>query len=905
MGFSLHRLYKRTAMEQSERILATLQRDLNCLVDPDRSTRRRALERLQKQLLQGEANNSPAYLADLQVAWDDTILKKVLKALCDSVEKCRELAIHLINGVVNKISKVDQTVALVVPLIAERMGQLPLLEKSEEVRLEMINFLGSECMRRCSGDTLKLVVGHLIQVLCISLGDQFHEIKKGASRAIVMLTELAGEEFSEMSEKLLRALLPNIGHAHSKVRIATLEAINSVVLCGLPAGIVGDVLVPAVRVLGMDRTIAVRKTFFVYIAGWLGYRTDNKGTENLRCNANVVDPRTYAPQLLPLLLLGLSDESADIAEMTLNLVEGVGEVYLKFDYSSEYMHAKMADKESVSIPVDSDNFSTDRDGLTGNDQMRGETKIHFQSNSVELKLPPPYKGRPGRGCRLMIQHYLGQLIYPVKKDLKQWTSNVRLGAACMLHALLILGEEKMVDYLDTLVPSLCCAVGDDDLAVARKAIDAIHVLGYNVSPDYWLSLVLDQVIPSTLSHAEVANGVVVLANLLYGTPIRSIKEGTVGEISKQLCCANLGLRDHPAIKQQLLAVLENLIEKGGALCLPSCLEISILLLQLQSFDDDRQIQQHAALLMNNLACAVGLVSGKELYARHTEALLGVVTAGYSEWLGSSSGTFLFKAFIQNAGNCVGPYLETLLQVFSDCLNPEKDPALRLCFVELLDKLFEMDELGIWWQPHALQTIGGLLLPCSVWHIGKVAAEIRHRAMSALGTFLRRDLCSKEHLVVLLHSQQLLLVVTACLEEDYSTDTRRVSCCVIEHIVRKVGSVLDDVQITVVSKSLQKRLDDSSDAVRLGILPAISNFLSVASSSARNIDIKGFLSNLILHMDDPNEQIQEAVYAVIENYTLQRPELVLEVVKSARERHQNVRCDQLWELATSIQSRLVQ
>lgn len=439
MGFSLHRLYKRTAMEQSERILATLQRDLNCLVDPDRSTRRRALERLQKQLLQGEANNSPAYLADLQVAWDDTILKKVLKALCDSVEKCRELAIHLIDGVVNKISKVDQTVALVVPLIAERMGQLPLLEKSEEVRLEMINFLGSECMRRCSGDTLKLVVGHLIQVLCISLGDQFHEIKKGASRAIVMLTELAGEEFSEMSEKLLRALLPNIGHAHSKVRIATLEAINSVVLCGLPAGIVGDVLVPAVRVLGMDRTIAVRKTFFVYIAGWLGYRTDNKGTENLRCNANVVDPRTYAPQLLPLLLLGLSDESADIAEMTLNLVEGVGEVYLKFDYSSEYMHAKMADKESVSIPVDSDNFSTDRDGLTGNDQIRGETKNHFQSNSVEVKLPPPYKGRPGRGCRLMIQHYLGQLIYPVKKDLKQWTSNVRLGAACMLHALLILG----------------------------------------------------------------------------------------------------------------------------------------------------------------------------------------------------------------------------------------------------------------------------------------------------------------------------------------------------------------------------------------------------------------------------------------------------------------------------------
>lgn len=892
-------------MEQSERIVATLQRDLNCLVDPDRSTRRRALERLQKQLLQGEANDSPAYLADLQVAWDDTILKKVLKAVCDSVEKCRELAIHLISGVVNKISKVDQTVALVVPLIAERMGQLPLLEKSEEVRLQLINFLGNGCMTRCSGDTLKLVVGHLIQVLCISLGDQFHEIKKGASRAIVMLTELASEEFSEMSEKLLRALLPNIGHTHSKVRIATLEAINSVVLGGLPAGMVGDVLVPAVRVLGLDRTIAVREPFFVYIAGWLGYATDNKGTENHRCTKNEVDPRTYAPQLLPLLLLGLSDESADIAEMTLNLVEGVGEVYLKFEYSSEYGHAKTADKESVSIPVDSVKFNADRVRLTENDQMREAAKKHFQSDSIGLKLPPPYKGRPGRGCRLMIQDYLGQLIHPVQKDLKQWTSNVRLGAACMLHALLVLGEDKVVDYLETLVPSLCCAVGDDDLAVARKTIDTIHVLGYNVLPDYWLPLVLDQVIPSTLSQAQVANGLVVLASLLYGTPIQSIKESTVVQISKQLCCSNLGLSDHPAIKQQLLGVLENLIEKGGALCMPSCLELSILLLQLQSFDDDRQIQQHAALLMNNLSRVLGLVSGKELYARHTEALLGVFTAGYSEWKGSSSGAFLFKAFLQNAGNCVGPYLGTLLQVFSDCLNPEKDPALRLLFVELLDKLFEMDELGIWWRPHALQTIGGLLLPCSVWHIGKVAAAIRHGAMGALGTFLRRDLCSKENLVVLLRSQQLLPIVTACLEEDYYTDTRYVSCHVIEHIVRMVGSDLDDEQITVVSKSLQKRLDDSSDAVRLGILPAISNFLSVASSSSRNIDIKGFLSNLIMHMDDPDEQIQEAVYVVIENYTSQRPELVLEVVKSAQERHQNVRCDQLLELATSKQGGFVQ
>ena len=109
------------------------------------------------------------------------------------------------------------TVALVVPLIAERMGQFPLLENSEDVRLQMINFLDSGCMTQCSGDILKLVVGHLIRVLCISIGDQFYEIKKGASRVIVVFIALASKEFSETSEKLLRVFLPNMGHIHSKV----------------------------------------------------------------------------------------------------------------------------------------------------------------------------------------------------------------------------------------------------------------------------------------------------------------------------------------------------------------------------------------------------------------------------------------------------------------------------------------------------------------------------------------------------------------------------------------------------------------------------------------------------------------------------------------------------------------
>lgn len=891
-------------MDESQSIVTTLRRDLNCLADSDRSTRRRALERLQKLLLQGERNHSSTYVADLQVAWDDTILKNILKALNDSVEKCRELSILIINGVVNRIQKVDETVALVIPVIAQRMGHLPLVESSEEIRLQMMNFICSGCIERCSEGTLKHVAQELTEVLCISLGDQFHEIKKGASRAIVMLMEHSNGIFSEMSEQLLRALLPNIGHTHSKVRIATLEAINSVVLCGLPAGTVAELLIPSLKVLALDRTIGVRELFFTYIAGWLGYAIDIKDRENqLRLN-DTLDPMTYAPQLLPLLLLGLSDESVDVAEKTLLLVEGVGELYMKFQCSSEIDIRKMVNKEAFRTRVESYTGSADR--LAGNHQMEEEAEGHLQHGSSGFELPPPYKGRPGKGCRMMVQAYLEQLMNPVQKDLKKWTSNVRLGAARVLYALLILAEEKVADYLDTLVPCLCSAVSDDDLAVAQHAINALHVLGCHVLPDYWLPLVIDQLIPSLTSQAQVANGLCVLARLLYGMPSHAVKESTVMKITKLLYGANLGFSDYSAIRQQLLAVLENLIEKGGVLCQSSSLEISLLLLQLQCVEDDDNTHQLAVTMMNNFARVIGLNSGKDLYAKHVESIIGVIISGHSEWTGTSSGAFLFETFLENAGSCVGPYLETLLPVFIDCLNAERDPVLRLKLLPLLDKLFQMDELSIWWQPLAFNIIGQILLPCSAWHIGKVAAEIRHAAMAALGTLLGRDLCSQEYLGAFLRSQHLLSNVTSCLEEDYYTDTRRVSCNVIEHILRIVGLEFDDGQIATASKSLLKRLDDSNDIVRLAILPAISKFLIVASLPNKNFDIKGFLSNLILHMGDLNDKIQDGVYKVIKEYASQKPEIVFEVAKRAQERHQNIKCcDQLLQFAASKMGQVIQ
>ncbi|CAM9903686.1 unnamed protein product, partial [Discosporangium mesarthrocarpum] len=65
-----------------------LQRDVNCLSDPDRSTRRRALGKLQKLLFQETKLQEPVLRGFLV----RHLAPHLVNALKDPVEKCREVA---------------------------------------------------------------------------------------------------------------------------------------------------------------------------------------------------------------------------------------------------------------------------------------------------------------------------------------------------------------------------------------------------------------------------------------------------------------------------------------------------------------------------------------------------------------------------------------------------------------------------------------------------------------------------------------------------------------------------------------------------------------------------------------------------------------------------------------------
>ena len=74
------------------KIIQGIQRDINCLSEDNKATRKRAIEKIGKEL----TKKKPPLNADVMQGCLDTIIKPVLKTFSDPSEKYRELSIQLV-----------------------------------------------------------------------------------------------------------------------------------------------------------------------------------------------------------------------------------------------------------------------------------------------------------------------------------------------------------------------------------------------------------------------------------------------------------------------------------------------------------------------------------------------------------------------------------------------------------------------------------------------------------------------------------------------------------------------------------------------------------------------------------------------------------------------------------------
>ncbi|XP_024357132.1 uncharacterized protein [Physcomitrium patens] len=1082
-----------TKSEVVSAFLQTIQRTLNCLSADEQKSRRDALEKLQVCLLKDDGSGSLPPMDVLQAAWDEVILEKALQCVADPIEKCRELSIQLIRGVAQSLIEVDWTLKETVRVMSERMGQVPVLEDSEEIRFQLLSLLIDVLLPQCELPTLKTTVDALHRIVALTLYDQFHEVQKKACTVLIITANRDPEVFGNKTGAFLKGLIPCLSHTHSRVRIAVFQAIDALMQCGLTQRLVAQQLGPGTKSLAFDHSTTVRELFFSSVANWLNYKVSLMSDEEAhQCVVSGKIPRFHVPELLPLLLLGITDDCIDIAVSTYEKLEAIGRIYKRFideldirvthdnagkpfrtpeedaaimekvldqDRKCEERHQRelreveeerrlecqrervKREREWITNLNELESESTSAHVLTENNsikeistantgdrslELRGkvvqnedETKVlHLEKNTQELKLenceqspapeesvsiinlypreysdmivdqaimqedrkfnvdegetneneiraeanstgneamkrdeentmagenigvhglhiltnqelrrefskysqgevrmratseitdegavqkqdeagvetlhlPKPYQGRPGAGCRLMVEAFLRPMIEPALLELKQWTAPTRLSAARYLHTLMVMGEGLAKDNLDILIPAFCSAVGDDDVRVAKRVVATIHIVGFHVPPRKWLPLTLKHLGNAKASRAQKANVLVVMAAFLYGTPGKAIEEKHIAKICDKLYDKDVSCCDHLAVQNQLLSVVTNLIQVAGALCKTSTFKIFVLLLQVQSVDGDTRLQKRSGQVLEDLAHALGMESARELYVQYVHNVLDIVTADHEGWSSGLQGKLMFQTFMRSANDAVGPHLESLLPLFNACLQPDQDPGLRIGFLQLLDELFETPGLESSWRSLAVTIIGKILTPCAVWRASKTEAAVRYGAMVALGTFLRKDMCSQVHMEEIMKLPEgFLPVIKNCLDEDYFLDVRRATTHVMYQFLRVGGLILSDEERSKIIKLLSKRMDDSSNIIRRCILPAVEMFFTTMPFSFSDSEVKDFLLLLVVHMDDENPQIQEGVCKAMQACALKKPKIVKEVSCGACGHRKNPLC----------------
>ena len=130
-----------------------------------------------------------------------------------------------------------------------------------------------------------------------------------------------------------------------------------------------------------------------------------------------------------------------------------------------------------------------------------------------------------------------------------------------------------------------------------------------------------------------------------------------------------------------------------------------------------------------------------------------------------------------------------------------------------------------------------------------------------------------------------------------TTPRQISCLCLAVLFDRLKGSFGDQALREIYPKLIARLDDSSDSVRKAICKTMVMFLQC---STKKEDYKGtmidyILDQLFIHLDDPDTEIQNAVFEVILKAAEIDKSLVLKKANGNRINHRNTdSCDKVIE-----------
>nr|KAF6446452.1 dynein axonemal assembly factor 5 [Rousettus aegyptiacus] len=301
--------------------------------------------------------------------------------------------------------------------------------------------------------------------------------------------------------------------------------------------------------------------------------------------------------------------------------------------------------------------------------------------------------------------------------------------------------------------------------------------------------------------------------------------------------------------------------------------------------------------MDALAAVDSGGDSQDLYRDHTGPLLERLAASQHDWTVHSAELQQFNVLVTHAGPALGEALPRLVPLLRSCLQPARDPQMRLKLLSALSRLLlgargTVDSRG---QLHSyLDTVvKDILAPNLQWHAGRTATAIRTAAVSCVWALVGCEALSAAQILDL--QDTLMPQVLSTLEED-SQMTRLTSCRIINVFLKTSGGVIDPDKFVKIYPELLKRLNDISNDVRLAAASALATWLECVRRDEKTLyqsDVQFLYRELLLHLDDPEGTVQDAVLGVLKAGSALFPDALLRETEAVIHKHRSpAYCEQL-------------
>ncbi|ETI37684.1 hypothetical protein, variant 1 [Phytophthora nicotianae] len=842
-----------------------MQRDINCLADPDRSVRRRAADKLNRTLQNEASRVSPAVLRTLCVSNLQCPLLQCAET--DVVEKCRERALtSLLLLCENKaMEPSDATLKELVALADSRLGKMPYPEPTEEIRLLILQLLHAFLKQFAAVKDMPTLLRDVITELANALGktavDPFPDAKKMSAECVILISKYWKNDMGMQIGTIVRPMVVNLSHQHSRVRVCALQALDAAVPCGSEAlpELMKEVLLPAVSKVVFDHAPSVRKQLVCMLAAWLG---------------QIEQVQQFEASIFPIFLAGIVDESPEVRALSL---AKLNELSANWEARDDDGGVKSGDVELMEVDAD------------------------------DVKSAPPlfFETRPPLGARKLAASLQAQVLPQLLEKTGDWTVQVRERYTQVLSAYLILLEQNMNPFLDKVFAALGNICRDDEVVVYNSVKACLGVVGFYADSQMILASLLPMV-AGRLAGQDTAqhrtNGLILL-----GMSIEGMTTKTIGAhlelITEALCDAGLRESEVSDLQDQLAGVVSSIVKTAGPL-LAQKDEIGFRLFWvlnhlLASSSESSVAFEMATESMEELAAEMELPA-EVLYARYMGKLLDTMTLPTDvsgRWQKCDPSRVLFDSICRRGGAACGENLGKIVPIILIHLEPDQDADVRLASLALLETMLGTDAISQAFKPFSVALLQKAIIPNIVWRGGRVAATIRKVAVACAYTLLRQGIAGQQ---CLFETAPQMLPVLKSSMDDSDAKTRQLVCLALQYLFVALPGCLGEEPVHQLYAEILKRLDDSNDTVRKAACQTFTTFLKAAPKEHfRGTIIDYTMDCLFVHLDDSEPDIQEAVFKVLkETIVIDAPRLAKKAEEN-RTRHQSPRyCDQLLALATA-------